>query len=96
MFQIIAHVKPTSTSRHFGLVEGAYVVVFINFKDIDGAFELTKYYIASEGWEFIEFDEEYYLINSKEEMGDDYQKYFDEIQEYGYAMIFNTYPFDEE
>ena len=69
MFQIIAHVKPTENSKHFDKYKGAYAVLFINYKDIDGAFELANYYIKDDDdWDIIELEQEYFIIEDKEGM----------------------------
>ncbi len=91
MYQIIAHVKPGKESEHFDKVKGAYATLFINYKDIDGAYELAKYYIRDNGWEIIELEEEYFSIEDKDEMTDAYREYYDEIIEYGFTLIFNLY-----
>jgi len=96
MFQIIAHVKPTEKSEHFNECEGAYAVLFINYSDIDGAFELAKYYIEEENWDIIELEQEYFIHESKDDMDESYQQYFDEIMESGYSLIFNLYEKDED
>jgi len=96
MYQIIAHSKPKKESEHHETVLGAFVTIFIDFKDIDGAYILAKHYIEDEDWEIIELEEEYFIINSIEEMAEDYKKYYDEIFEYGYSLIFNTYDIVEE
>lgn len=97
MFQIISHAKPKKESEHFREVLGAYVTLFIDFKEIDGAYVLAKYYIENEGWEIIELEDEYFIINSIEDMAEDYQQYYEEVFEYGYSLIFNTYDkFEEE
>ena len=96
MYQIIAHAKPRKDSEHFEKVLGAYATIFIDFKEIDGAFILAKYYIENEGWEIIELEEEYFIINSVEDMADNYKQYFNEVFEYGYSLIFNTYDNIEE
>ena len=91
MYQIIAHAKPKKDSEHFGEALGAYATIFIDFKEIDGAFLLARHYIEDEGWEVIELEEEYFLVNTIDDMADDYKQYFDEVFEYGYSLIFNTY-----
>ena len=96
MYQIIAHVKPKKESDKFNEVKGAYAVLFINYKDIDGAFELAKYYIQDDEWEIIELEEEYFVIEKKDEMPDDYEQFYDEVFKYGFSLIFNTYETDEE
>ena len=96
MYQIIAHVKPKKESEHFGEVIGAYATIFINFKEIDGAYVLAKHYIEEEGWIITELEDEYFIINSVEDMAEGYQQYYDEVFEYGYSLIFNTYDSIEE
>jgi hypothetical protein len=96
MFQIIAHVKPTEKSEHFGKYKGAYAVLFINYNDIDGAFELAKYYVTEDDWEIIELEQEYLVIDDKEEMDESYSEYYDEIMDSGYSMIFNLYENEDD
>jgi hypothetical protein len=95
MYQIIAHAKPKKDSEHFEKVLGAYATIFIDFKEIDGAYVLAKYYIEYEGWEIIELEEECFIINSIEDMSENYQQYYNEVIEYGYSLIFNTYDNEE-
>ena len=90
MYQIVAHAKPKKDSENYGEVLGAYVAFFIDFKEIDGAFVLAKYYIENEGWEIIELEDEYFVIDSIEDMADDYKQYYEEVFNYGYSLIFNT------
>ncbi|KXX70405.1 hypothetical protein [Flammeovirga sp. SJP92] len=96
MYQIVAHVKPKKDSKYYKNVLGAYVTCFINYKEIDGAVVLTKHYIENEGWEEIELEDEYFIINSIEDMVDCYKQYYKEVFEYGYSLIFNTYNKIEE
>ena len=91
MYQITAHVKPKKDSEHFGKALGAYATLFIDYNDINGAFALAKFYFEEENWEIIEIEEEYYIIEHKEEMDDNYAQYYDEVFEYGYSLIFNIY-----
>lgn len=92
MFHIVIHCKPKeSNQEYFGKVIGAYTSILIDYKDYDGAIELSKFYIDQENWEFIEFDEEYFTFETKEDLPEDYQKYFDELKEFGYSIIFNMY-----
>ena len=91
MYQIIAHTKPTKDNELFAEIQGAYAVIFVDFKEIDGAYVLARYYIELEGWEIIEFEDEYFIIDSIEDMADDYKQYYDEVLKYGFSLIFNTY-----
>lgn len=92
MFHIVIHCKPKENNEdYFGKVIGAYVSILIDYKDYDGALELSKFYIDQNHWEFIEFDEEYFTFEIKEDLPEDYQQYFDELKEFGYSIIFNMY-----
>lgn len=96
MILINAHAKPTKESEQFGEVIGAYVSVYINFSDVDGAFQLAKYYIDQEGWEIDEMEDEYFTINSKDELEVGEFELHDECMEYGFSMIFNCYESEDE
>ncbi|CAN5231946.1 hypothetical protein BH20BAC1_BH20BAC1_05340 [soil metagenome] len=95
MLQIISHVKPKIKSEHFSKYKGAYAVLFIEYKDVDGAFQLAKYYLEEDNWDIIEIEKEYYVIETKEEMDEEYQQYFDEVTKSGYSLILNLYENDE-
>jgi len=58
--------------------------------------ELSKYYIEQENWEIIRIDDEYFTFNEKEDLPEDYQKYYSDLEKYGYSMIFNTYNDEEQ
>ena len=95
MYLLVFHFKPKKENEEFiDKVIGAYVSVLIDYKDYEGVIELSKYYIEQEKWEVIDLESEYFTFNEKEQLPADYQQYFDEIKEYGYSVIFNTY--DEE
>ena len=92
MFHIVIHCKPKVTNEeYYGKVIGAYASILLDYKDYDGALQLSKFYINEEDWEFIEFDEEYFTFETKEDLPEDYQQYFDELNEFGYSVIFNMY-----
>ena len=91
MFQIIAEAKPNESSSDFEQLEGAVVIIFIDYKDIDGAIQLAKYYIEDNDWSVTKIEEAYYNIKSKDVMDESYQQYYNEILEYGYSIIYNAY-----
>ncbi|MER2996284.1 hypothetical protein [Pontibacter populi] len=95
MYQLNAHVLPTESSSKYGQVEGAYAVVFINYADIDGAFELAKYYIENDGWEIDELEEEYLVFESPDDVEEDYLEFYNEALKDGYSLLFNCYERDE-
>ena len=96
MFHIVAHCRPKEDNKEFhGKVIGAFVSILIDYKDYDGAMVLSKYYIEEQGWEIISFEDEYYTFESQEELPEDYRQYFDELSQYGYSMVFNTYNSEE-
>ena len=92
MFHIIIHCKPKKkNTEYYGKVLGCYASIFINYKDYDGAVELAKFYVKEENWKIIELENEYYTFEDKEDLGEDYEQYFEEILEYGYSIVFNLY-----
>lgn len=95
MYHIVFHCKPQKANEEFfAKVIGAYVSVLIDYKDYEGVIELSRFYIEQEKWEIIHLEDKYFTFNKKEELPVDYQQYYEEIEEYGYSIIFNTY--DEE
>lgn len=96
MFLINAHAKPTKDSDQFGEVIGAYVSVYVKYSDIDGAFELAKYYIKEEGWTIDELEDEYFTINSKDDLDNDEFELYDDCMSQGFSMIFNCYESEDE
>jgi len=91
MFQINAHTIPTKDSDQYDKAVGAYVVVYINFPEIDGAFELAKFYIKENGWKIDELEDQYYVINSEEDIENDQIEFYNEALKDGYSMIFHCY-----
>lgn len=92
MFHIVIHCKPKEqNSEFFRKVAGAYASILIDYKDYDGVVELSKYYVTENGWDIISIEDEYFTFEKQEDLPDDYQQYFDDLEEYGYSLIFNTY-----
>ncbi|MDV7185977.1 hypothetical protein R3X25_01685 [Lutibacter sp. TH_r2] len=91
MYLINVLAKPTKESDQFDKVVGAYVSIYIDFKDIDGAYELAKFYVVEEGWEIEEVEEEYFSIDSENDVDNEDIELYEEALEYGFSMIFNCY-----
>jgi len=96
MYLINAHVIPTDQSTEFGKCIGAYVTLFINYMDIDGAFELAKYYITSDGWKIDELEEECFKLESNSDVEENQLEFYNEALSDGYSLIFNCYLNDDE
>lgn len=94
MFLINALAKPTKKSEQYDEVIGAYVSLYIDYKDIDGAFKLAKHYIKVEGWKVTEIEEEYFTLDTVDDVDEDQVELYEEALEYGYSIIFNC--FEEE
>ncbi len=96
MFLINALAKPTKKSEQYDEVIGAYVSLYIDYKDIEGAYKLAKYYIKSEGWKVTEIEEEYYTLDTVDDVDEDQAELYEEALEYGYSIIFNCFEEDDE
>lgn len=96
MILVNLHAVPTNQSEYFDQFIGAYVSVYINYSDVNGAMQLAKYYVEEEGWVVNNIDDEYYVIDNKEDLDNDQQELFSEAKEYGYTMMFNAYESAEE
>ncbi len=94
MFLINALAKPTKSSEQYDEVIGAYVSLYIDYKDIEGAYRLAKFYIKEEGWKITEIEKEYFTLDSVKDAEEDHLELYEEALEYGYSMIFNC--FEEE
>ncbi|WP_347175114.1 hypothetical protein [Polaribacter uvawellassae] len=96
MFLINALAKPTKKSEQYDEVIGAYVSLYIDYKDIEGAYKLAKYYIKSEGWKVTEIEEEYYTLDTVDDVDEDQVELYEEALEYGYSIIFNCFEEEDE
>lgn len=94
MFLINALAKPKKSSEHYDEVAGAYVSLYIDYKDIEGAFKLAKHYIKAEGWKVTEIEEEYFSLDSVDDVEEELKDFYNEAIEFGYTMVFNC--FEEE
>ena len=91
MYLINIHAKPTKESEQYDEVIGAFVSIYIDYKDLEGAMELAQYYVREEGWKIDEVEEEYYTIDSTEDLDEEDLELYEEALEYGFSMIFNCY-----
>lgn len=96
MYQINAHAIPTEQSEKYGRVIGAYVAAYINFADIDGAYELVKYYITANDWKVTEIEDEYAKIESEEDLEEEQLEFYREAKKNGYSLIFYSYESEDE
>ncbi|CAA0146594.1 hypothetical protein [Tenacibaculum maritimum] len=91
MFLINVLAKPKKETEQYGEVVGAYVSLYIDYKDIEGAIQLAKFYIKEEGWKVVKIEEEYFVLDSSEDVEEDQVPLYREALEDGYAIIFNCY-----
>lgn len=96
MILINLHAVPTKESEYFNQFIGSYVSVYIDYSEVSGAIQLAKYYVEEEGWVVNNIDDEYYVIDKKDDLESDQQEFFSEAKEYGYTMVFNAYESVEE
>ena len=91
MFLINALAKPKKSSDLYDDVIGAYVSLYIDYKDIDGAMNLAKFYIKEEGFKVTEVEDEYFTLDSVNDVDEDQKELYNEALEYGYTIVFNCY-----
>lgn len=93
MYLINIQAKPKKESEHYDTFKGAFVSVYVDYKDINGAVTLAKDYVKQEGWKVVEVDDEYFTINSKDDLGEEegQEELYNEALEYGFSIIFNCY-----
>lgn len=74
MYHINIHCKPAEENFvHFGKYLGAYAVVLTDFKNIDGAFELAKFYVSDNKRQIIEVEEACFHFEEKEQLSKRYK-----------------------
>lgn len=95
MFRINAHTLPTIDSSEFRQAKGAYAVIYINYADIDGAYELARFYIEESGWIVEEMEDEYYKLESPEDVDPEHLSYYKQALEEGYSIIYYCYENDD-
>ncbi|CAA0190276.1 hypothetical protein JIP1097_20197 [Tenacibaculum maritimum] len=91
MFLINVLAKPKKETEQYGEAVGAYVSLYIDYKDIEGAIQLAKFYVKEEGWKVVKVEEEYFVLDSSEDVEEDQVPLYREALEDGYAIIFNCY-----
>ncbi len=96
MYLINLQAKPKKGSEYYEKVAGAFVSVYIDYVDAEGAIQLAKYYTEEEGWKVNNVEDEFFEIENKKELDKENREFYDEAKEYGYTMIFNGYESDEE
>ena len=96
MYLINLHAIPQKESEYFEKVKGAYVSVYIDYADAEGAIELAKYYTQEEAWTVDVVEEEFFEIDNDNELDEEQKEFYDEAKEYGFTMVFNCYESDEE
>jgi hypothetical protein len=96
MFQINAQVIPSRNSENYGKFAGAYASFYINYADIDGAYELAKYYLTQNEWEIKELEEEYFIIENADEIEEDQVEFYKEAMKDGYSLVLNCYETEGE
>ena len=94
MILINLEAKPKKSSEHYDEVKGAFVSVYIDYKDVEGAYNLAKFYLKEEGWKLIAF-EEHFIINKVSEVSLENMELYQEAKEDGYALEFNCYKEEE-
>jgi|688.fasta_scaffold250938_2 hypothetical protein len=49
MYLINIHCKPTSeNAEYFGKIKGGYASFYFDYKDLNGAFELARFYVQKD------------------------------------------------
>lgn len=98
MYLINIQAKPKKKNEHYGKYAGAFVSVYIDYKDLNGAINLAKYYVKEEGWKVVKVDDEYFTLNTVEDVANDKDQteLYTEALEYGYAIILNCYEEEDE
>lgn len=100
---------PLVGEAEFAGIGGAYVNIYINFVDLEGALALSRFYVEREGWIITEKEpggesegeseadeEESFIaqIEREDVTGDESEEFFNEAEEYGYSLVCHLWPKD--
>lgn len=96
MYLINLHAVPTKQTDYFDELAGAYISAYIDYKDAEGAIQLSKFYVESEGWVVNNIEEDYFVIEDVEELDEEQKEFYNEAKEYGFTLVFNGYESVEE
>ena len=98
MYLINIQAKPKKESDYYDTVAGAFASVYVDYKDLNGAVNLAKYYVKQEGWKVVKVEDEYFTLNTIDdvEKEEDQIGLYNEALEYGYGIIFNCYEEDDD
>ena len=96
MYLINLQAEPKKGTEYYEKVAGAFVSVYIDYADAEGAIYLAKYYTEEEGWKVDNVDDEFFEIEDEKELDKENREFYDDAKEYGYTMVFNCYESDEE
>lgn len=93
MYLINIQAKPKKKNDHYDTIAGAFASIYVDYKDLNGAVNLAKYYVKREGWKVTSVDDEYFTLNSIDdvEQEQDQLDLYNEAIEYGFSIIFNCY-----
>jgi hypothetical protein len=94
MFLFVIVAKPKSSNDDFNKFKGAYVKVYINFKDELGAEILARHYIDDVGWEFEKIDKVSWLTKKEAKKEELAFKSFLMAKENGRSLVFHAWSKD--
>jgi hypothetical protein len=78
-----------------GLVQGAYVSCWINFRLYEGALALAKFFIKNEGWKVKTLDSSRW-IKGQADAAPKTLRYYREAQRTGASFVFHSYRNDSK
>lgn len=99
MFTFRFHALPNPDAERDPAAEGAigaYAVVWIDFRDQDGAEILARHYVTAAGWIPGELEEVRCPELDDYAADDVLRSYFNQACEYGYCVSFHLYSEDRE
>lgn len=59
MFKLFCHATPGLQNEYMGIVEGAYIELYIDYKDIHGVMGMAHFYVADLDWVIDTFENDY-------------------------------------
>jgi hypothetical protein len=94
VFLFVISVNPKKGNNKYDEIKGAFVKVYINFKDELGAEILARHYIDDVGWEFEKIDKVSWLTKKEAKKEELAFKSFLMAKENGRSLVFHAWSKD--
>ncbi len=91
MFVLIASAKPRRFNEIYRKASDAYIEIYIDYKDFEGAVILAEHYLEEAQWKVLEFRDEYFEVNSEADIPETHLPFYQEARKFGYCLAITAF-----